>query len=190
MKKRQLALTLLVFALIITATIQPAIAYFTTYVRAEGGYTISIGDTTKIREDYSDWTKHVYISNEENSEPVYIRAKVIYTGSYSLSISGDNWIYDNDDEYYYYSSKYDAETKEYDLIALVGGTETNELTVSIVGIPEKNTEAYAQLRDGEGFSVTVIYESTPVRYNSDGTEYALWDKKIEKYDVTEVGVSG
>ena len=68
------------FALIICATIQPAIAYFTTYVRAKGGHEVTFGDTTKITEEFSDWTKKVTITNEAGSAPVFIRAKVLYEG--------------------------------------------------------------------------------------------------------------
>ena len=47
MRKRNLILIALVFTLIICATIQPAIAYFTTFVTAKGGYVIKLGDTTR-----------------------------------------------------------------------------------------------------------------------------------------------
>ena len=31
---------------------------------------------------------------------------------------------------------------------------------------------------GDSFHVAVIYESTPVRYNADGTPYADWDEVL------------
>ncbi len=191
MRKRTLILTALVFALILTSTIQPAIAYFTTYVRARGGYTVSIGDTTKIRERYSDWTKHVVISNEEGSEPVFIRARVLYSGKYGVSVSGEGWTERNDDGYYYYGSSATA------LTIVEGGKETTALDVTITGVPVVPTEnnetdaeveeAFKRLKDGEGFSVTVIYESTPVRYQEDGTAYADWDAKVIEVDSTTGG---
>ena len=185
MKKRHLILTALVFALIISATIQPAIAYFTTYVRAKGGIEISVGDTTKIREEYSGWIKRVFISNEEGSEPVFIRAKVLYSGKYSISVQGDGWTELQEDKYYYYGTSASA------LTVLEGGEETKELTVSITGVPTKETDkdAFDRLKDGEGFSVTVIYESTPVRYNEGGSPYADWDAKVIEVGSTTGGNS-
>ena len=50
MNKRKIVLLLLTLALIASASIQPAIAYFTTYVRARGGYPVSIGNTTTIED--------------------------------------------------------------------------------------------------------------------------------------------
>ena len=82
MKKRNLILIALVFTLIICATIQPAIAYFTTFVTAKGGYVIKLGDTTRVKETFSNWTKGVTIHNDADSEPVFIRAKVLYEGKY------------------------------------------------------------------------------------------------------------
>lgn len=176
MKKRNLLLTVLVVALILCASIQPAVAYFSTYVRAQGGIQIKTGDTTTIEEKFSDWTKHVVIKSTEDSQPVFIRAKVIYTGfegkNYGISTAKSvGWSKLNEDGYYYYGTK-DNPT------ILEGGKETTELTVEITGIPKKGTEAFNQLKDGEGFSVTVVYESTPVRYNDKKEAYADWDAKI------------
>ena len=54
MSKRKWLLALLTFALIISASIQPAIAYFTSFVRAVGGFEVTVGDTTTIEEEYSE----------------------------------------------------------------------------------------------------------------------------------------
>ena len=186
MNKRKIVLLLLTLALIASASIQPAIAYFTTYVRARGGHSVSIGDTTTIEESFSEWTKRVRIRNKAGSEPVFIRAKAIYTPlaeGAALTISGEGWS-DGGDGYWYYGSK-DAPTI---LPGDAGLTEaeraTSVLNVKIEKIPQ-NPEK------GDTFSVTVIYESTPVRYRqaSDGRNvaYADWEAKLVEVGSTTGG---
>lgn len=180
MNRRHILLTILVFTLVISASIQPAIAYFTSYATAKGSVEINLGDTTEISEtfDPKTLTKTIVISSEENSEPVYIRAKVIYTGldgQNAFTASGEGWTALQDDGYYYYGS-----TKD-DLTILKGDEETTELKVTITSVPD-NPE------DGTSFSVTVIYESTPVRYNADHpTGYALWNKEWTEKIVLDQG---
>ena len=189
MRKRNLILIALMFALIICATIQPAIAYFTTYVRAKGGHEVTFGDTTKITEEFSGWTKKVTIANEDGSEPVFIRAKVLYEGKYTIAVSGTGWTALQGDGYYYYG------VSPSDLTILEGGKDTKEypLCVEIQGIPTKSSAegadntAFDQLKDGESFSVVVVYESTPVRYHDDGTAYADWDAKLVEIGSTSGG---
>ena len=182
MKKRNLILTALVFALILCASIQPAIAYFTTYVRTEGGYPISVGDTTTIEEKFSGWTKEVTIKNKAGSEPVFVRAKVIYkTKNNELGYAvtpGKFWSKEPDaDGYYYYNYILYPETE-----AKAGGFEKDEngrnkdgrttpFLVEITKIPENPQK-------DDTFSVTVVYESTPVRYNANKQAYADWNAKI------------
>lgn len=194
MKKRSIILTVLVFALIICATIQPTISYFTTYVRAKGGHQVSIGDTTTISEKYSNFKKEVKITNKVGSEPVYIRAKVIFTdlnGKEIADIGGEGWTAKQGDGYYYYSSvnpttstitvngrSVNAMTG---LTALDGGETTSVLNVEFENLqPEKPEKGF-------GINVTVVYESTPVRYDTNGNPYADWDAKIVKVDSTTGG---
>ncbi len=190
MRKRNLILITLVFALIICATIQPAIAYFTTYVRAKGGHPVTMGDTTTIKEEFSGWTKKVTIHNDEKSEPVYIRAKVLYEGKYDIEVSGSGWTALQQDGYYYYGTSQTA------LTALNANGDTTQLFVEIKGIPAYSTDekadntAFNQLKDGESFSVVVVYESTPVRYNAAGTAYADWNAQIVEVGSTTGSIGG
>ena len=202
MNKRKWVLVLLTFALIISASIQPAIAYFTTYVRAKGGHPVSMGDTTTIEEpDVSNWKKTVVIRNKEGSEPVFIRVKVIYTdlsGKLGFTAAGDGWTQVQGDGYYYFSSvnpttsevtvknpitDIERTVKEMSgLTAVEGGQATNSFIVTITSIPEEPEK-------GDTFNVTVLYESTPVRYHADGTAYADWDAPIDEA-VSTTGTKG
>lgn len=190
MKKRNLILIALVFALIICATIQPAMAYFTTYVRAKGGHTVTFGDTTKITEEVKDWIKSVTISNLEGSYPVFIRAKVLYEGAFQFDVDGDDWIEDPQGQptgYYYYCSS------DGTLIILNEKESTTPLKVEILDVPPETTTddngnkipnpAFERLTEGEkSFSVVVVYESTPVRYDENNVAVANWDA-----DIIEIG---
>ncbi len=167
MRKRNVILVILVLALIMCASIQPAIAYFTTYVSAKGGYKVTVGDTTKIHEKIIGQNKEVVIHSDTDSAPVFIRAKVLYTGKNEPAVSGDNWT-KNDDGYYYYNN------------ILKGGGDTSTLTVTMHDLVT-GEEATKDLNDGDSFSVVVIYESTPVRYNvveGVATPYADWTHTI------------
>lgn len=186
MNKRKIVLLLLTLALIASASIQPAIAYFTTYVRARGGYPVSIGDTTTIEESFSDWTKRVTIRNKAGSEPVYIRAKAIYTPlaeGTALTISGEGWS-DGGDGYWYYGSKAAPTILPGDATLTEAQRATSVLNVKIEKIPQEP-------KKGDTFSVTVIYESTPVRYrqdsNGNNVAYANWDATIERVSSTTGG---
>ncbi len=168
MKKRNLVITLLLFALVLFANIKPAMAYFTTYVRVQGGYPVSVGDTTTVEEEFSNWTKHVTIKNQKGSEPVFIRAKVIYKGlggKDGYTAQGNGWTAQQSDGYYYYGKSASS------LTAVEGGASTAPLNVKITNLPKTPKES-------DTFSVTVVYESTPVRYNADKQAYADWNAEI------------
>ena len=184
MNKRKITLILLTLALIASASIQPAIAYFTTYVRAKGGHTVSIGDTTTIEEEFSEWTKRIIIRNKAGSEPVFIRAKVIYTpllgnDESAFTVTGNGWS-DGEDGYWYYGSKAAPTILPGDADLTDDKRATTELRVKIEKIP-------AEPEKGDTFSVTVVYESTPVRYDASGNPYADWDAKIVRVDSTTGG---
>ena len=54
MKKRTLILAVLAVVLVLSSGIGSAIAYFTTYATARGGYVIHLGGKTEI-ECYAQW---------------------------------------------------------------------------------------------------------------------------------------
>ena len=178
MKNRKIILILLVLALIICADIQPAIAYFTTFTYAKGGHPIYLRDTTRIEEQFSNKVKHIIIKSDQNSEPVWVRAKVFYAyqGIKDITIEGaanpSKWQRGETDEngyvYYNYSEP------------LPGGGETEELTVTI---DIKTSEDGFTPEEEEKFNVIVIYESTPVRYDEDGSILPVdWNAPLYEYD--------
>jgi len=176
MNKRKLVLTFLVFALIICANIQPAMAYFTTFTYAKGGHPIYLRDTTRIEEQFSNLTKHVRIRSEANSSPVWVRAKVFYAyqGIEEIKIKQDDestskWKKGAADGngYVYYNY----------LEPLLGGGVTEELTITIKTKDTLTPEA------GDQYDVIVVYESTPVRYDEKGQILAVdWNTDLLHYN--------
>lgn len=161
MKKRNRFRNILLisFAVIFAAAagIGEAWAYFTTYASAQGGYIIHLGYETEIEENFLNGVKTVIISNSEDSQPVYIRAKAFGGGNHPLTYSGGSW-YDGGDGYWYYDK------------IVYGGEQTEPLDVTIANIPDIPEEEFE-------FDVVVIYESTPVRYDTEGKPYADWTNK-------------
>ena len=89
MKRKTLLLAVLALALVLCASIGTAVAYFTTYAPAQGGYKITQG--YEFEESFYDWTKHVAITSKENSMPVYVRVRAYASTQFDLVFSGDSW---------------------------------------------------------------------------------------------------
>lgn len=160
MKKKNILLAALAVSLTLSAGAGSAWAYFTTYANASGGYTLSLGDKTTISENEpTSWTKHVVITSQADSKPVYVRARAFCGSDYELIYSGSAKWSPNSDGYYYYSD------------ILNGGESTDMLDIKIENIPE-------EVKNGDSFNVVVIYETTPVRYHEDGTPYADWTAEL------------
>ncbi len=159
MKKQRVALFLIAMVMVVGASIGTALAYFTTYAMAKGGYPIHLEYETEIEEKISAMTKHVAITNDANGVPVYVRARAFAGSEFNLSFEGDGWSYGGDG-YYYYSG------------ILMAGETTSELLVKI-DVPE-DTEHVA----GDTFNVVVVYESTPAMYDDEGKPYADWTREV------------
>lgn len=157
-KKGTVFLLGLAGALVLASGIGRAAAYFTTYTQAGGGVTLSLKSTTSVEETVSKWTKTVKVTNEEGSQPVYVRAKAFCAGEYELEYAGDpadTWGL-GEGGYYYYKGNNGI---------LSGGHTTEALKVTIKSIA-------AAPEDGETFHVAVIYETVPVLYDEKGAEKA------------------
>lgn len=157
MSKKILAAAAIVLPLSIGAG--SALAYFTANVEASRTVPIKVGMDTTITEDFRDWTKFVTISNSRDAGSVRVRAKAFCGDKYELSYNGADWL-EHDDGYLYYNK------------ILEPGQKTTELQVIISNVPESEAEK-------DDFNVVVIYEQTPVEYDSDGNELPPnWQKII------------
>ena len=152
MKTKKWFLALLAFALILGAGIRPAMAYFTTYATAKGGYVLHLGHETEIHEEYGERSKIVSIENKENAAPVFVRVKGFSGSQYPLQYSGTNWEPDPNKEGFW----------RYKLPVAGGQTTPDKLTIRIADIP-------AGAEKDDSFNVIVICESVPVVYKADGT---------------------
>lgn len=159
-RKTNMWLAALAFVLVLGAGAGKAAAYFTSYATTDGTYPVTIKETTKITETFSNWTKHLRITADETSGPVYVRARAFHSDAYGVEYSdpAEKWEYRSDGFYYYKDILY-------------AGEQTEELTVKITGVPE-------DIEDPLAFGVAVIYEATPVRYRADGTPYADWSVTV------------
>lgn len=160
-KKMNILMAVLAIVAVIGAGAGTAYAYFTSFALTEGVYPVAIGDQTKITEEFSAWTKHVRISADEKSGPVYVRAKAFHSDAYGVEYTDPEgmWEYDESDGFWYYKD------------ILYATQQTAELTVRITGVPD-------DVEDPLAFGIAVVYESTPVRYEEDGTPYADWSAKV------------
>ncbi|MBE6009929.1 MAG: hypothetical protein E7236_04695 [Lachnospiraceae bacterium] len=158
MKKRTLLISALAVALAAGMTIAPAMAYFTDHTEASGRVQVALGDQTHIDEPDVDiesdsWTKHLVISNKsESNEAVYVRAQAFAPSNLTVDYSGTGWS-DGGDGYWYYEE------------ILQPGQDAEELLVEITNIPK-------DMAAGSGLNVAVIYETSKVLYNADGTPQA------------------
>lgn len=169
------ALFAVAVACIAVAGIGAASAYFTTYCQAKGGYTLQLGDTTTVQEQFESWTKSVSITSDAASdEAVYVRVAAYgprdYPIDYSEPDGATNWS-QAADGYYYYNG------------VLQPGATTPVLDLKITDVPGSGTDTADAPQLGDAFNVVVVYETTPVQYSPDGTpvapEAADWSVKLD-----------
>lgn len=137
-------LTAIALILISGVSVTNSLAYFTTYVTAKGGYTISAGDSTKIHEEFKDWKKIIQVENT-GSVDCYVRVKIFAGQEFTITSSGDGWIQASDGYWYF-----DKEISP--------GGLTDKLTASIHYPAELEAD----------FDVVVVQECTPVTYDEKG----------------------
>ncbi len=169
-KSKTFWLTAAALALVGSISVHEAMAYFTTYVTAKGGYQITLGSSSTIEESFEDMTKHITISNTGSSE-CYVRVKVFCGDMVSISYFGTQdeagtpyWSKNTSDGYWYYK----------DIVPVGGKTEELQAKISVPADFE------------ESFDVIVIQECTPVLYQADGTPYADWEMELDTK--TDIGV--
>lgn len=170
MKYKNVLLAAAACMLILSAGAGSTWAYFTTYTEAQGGYAIRLGSQSTVTETLDSWTKHVTVTNDASSGPVFIRAKAFAGSQYELAYSsgGGKWTLGADDFYYYR-----------DIVEAGGSTEV--LDIKIDNVP-------AEVKNGDSFDVVVVYESTPVVYK-DGEPAADWNTGLITGGTMEGGVT-
>lgn len=175
--KKTLAAAATALALVSGLAGGSALAYFTTYATARGSHEIRLGPGTDITERFSEWTKHVSLSNSGDTE-CYVRVRAFAGSAYELEYTGgDSWR-EGEDGYWYYDH------------ILPAGASTENLDIKI-HLPQVKDELGNTVPYTEDFNVVVIQECTAVLYTEDGSAYADWENVLEsgsdKYDWEEGG---
>ena len=170
MKKRTFLIALPAIVLVLSAGIRPAMSYFSDYTTATGGVKVTVTEGPEATEEEKDMVKTLVISNKEDADPIFVRAKVIYSSSKATvevtPDSGAKWTDAKlaSDGYYYYTE------------LLEGGKQTEPLQVKITVTRQLDEEGNPiEPMEGDEFNVVVVYESVLARYNDAGTDYVTWD---------------
>lgn len=163
-KNRTFLTALIALVLVLGISAKSAMAYFTTYVKAQGGYTLTLGENSEIEEKVKDMTKSISIKNT-GEQPEFVRVKVFYGSATGVTVTynpSSGWS-QGDDGYWYYDQ------------ALEVDESTSILEVKIEADSEKTSS----------FNVVVIQECTGI--TPEGT--ADWTH-IEKHVEDENDVGG
>lgn len=161
-KKASLILCGLALLLVLMTRLGGASAYFTSNAWAKGGRTLTMGSVNEIREEFSAWTKHVTVKAEDDSEPVFVRARAFADESVDLLILSEDGSWTDGGDGWWYCR-----------MVLSAGESTAELLVKVVKLP---VGAVA----GTDFNVIVVYECSRALFKADGTPYADWTAQSEK----------
>lgn len=165
----------LLMVMIMSATVNRAWAYFTTYATAKGGYSLSFRETVPD-EHFVNKRKIVNIKNN-GTQDVWIRLKVMVGSEYEdlIRVEKDSKWSDMDNEgWYYYAYPLGAgETTGH----FKDSTDYEAFVVNVENLLEKDFE------DGKTVNVDIVYESLPVQHNSDGSVIPWspddWSEKAE-----------
>lgn len=163
MKRKNLLLSIFALLLIACAVLNPAVAYFTANTNATGAIPVNFQYRTVIKEGFEDWLKTVRIQNvlhpdpdDESivSSPIWVRARAISGETFPLvenEKGNDDWV--KEGKWWVYKSP------------LYAGDETSPIVFEITGIPKTDADDHAY----SSFNVAVVYESTHVYFNEDGS---------------------
>ena len=164
MKKRNLIIAFAAVVMLLCAVMPKAMAYFTTYVRVQGGIPLKMESITRLEEDVKKNHKDVVVYHD-GTVPCYVRAMAIAPTGVTLQYEpGEGWV-DGGDGYYYYDQM------------LSGKSNTTVLRVSIT-VPDTKPE--------NEMNIIVVYESTT---SLDEEGKPIWDN-VAKYEETVEGGSG
>lgn len=200
MKNRSMIFAAVGVALLLTASVPNALAYFTTYVTAKGEKEVVLKDRTTIDEpEFSNFMKTVKITADADSEPVFVRARAYKPEDVGiLYVDGSGkWSY-KDDGWCYYADPISKGASAEEFNIKIGTLKQNESPMdqtglSVIGKEPADGTIYnipGTGKDGDNFNVVVVYEYTPVLYDDDGVAYADWTKKVEPMNGNTSGGNG
>lgn len=150
--------------LVLSISVGSTFAYFTTYAEAEGGHVLQLHHDTRTKEEFSDWTKHVVLTNTGDRD-CFVRLKAFCGSQLELEFSDANGKWSlGEDGYYYYS----------DILPV--GADTLPIDIRI-NLPEGwDTD----------FNVVVVQECTLVLYDENNQPYADWSMVFDHRDTYPV----
>lgn len=182
MKKSRTLLAFLALALAVATVLPGTWAYFTANTSAGGGRTMHFQNETDIEESFSfaDWNKQITITAEPGTQPVWVRARAYSAYGLDYTTEDTGWyLNDADDWYYFNKALANPVDAEGNAVAAPDwtATQTDALLVH-VGVANVETGKVP-----EGFDVPVVYETTPVTYNEDGsyklpTDASVWSTEL------------
>lgn len=150
MKKKSIFLVALSIILLIAATANSTLAYFTSYITAEGGYTLNLqkGRVT-VLTDVDGGCHWVQLVNSEGNLPIYVRGRFIVPDGCTLEMGGQGWT--EGDGYWSYTS------------ILNPGEETTQLQATVTRLAGYDPDSY---------DIVFIYETSPVLRDQNGNYYS------------------
>lgn len=164
---KKAAAPLLAAVMVLCAAVGPSASYFTTYVTAEGGYTLRLRDVRVIPHEEVDFNvKSITIQNigRAGDPACYVRARVVSGSQVPVTLSGAGWSQAGDG-YWYYSG------------VLQPGESTGVLRAEIA-LPEP--QQTSPIPEGTTIDVVVLSECAKVLYDDagapkpNGPDYEGW----------------
>ena len=170
MKKRKILPALLAAALVLSASIGPALAYFSAYSLAAGGGKLSLLPVTTITETQVNENMKKLVVTNSGSAPCFVRVLAFPGGGVTLGgEGGSGWEPRNSEGYWYYAP------------VLAPGETSAELEIPLGDLPTETDE----------FHVVVLYESTPAIWDeASGAYRADWSLDVTVVEADETGGQG
>ena len=166
MKNKKLLLALLAVIMVLSVSIGPALAYFSTYTVAEGKKTVKVVPDTTITEKTRTESQKVLFVKNSGDAPCFVRAKAFAPAGVTLGTAGGNgWSAQNGEGFWVYGK------------VLMPGETTEELEIPISGIPATANEG---ANEGDSLNIAVVYESTTAIWNDSTGEYDIgrWGQDV------------
>lgn len=186
MNKKTLLLCAFAVVLAGSLSVRSAMAYFTTYVTAKGGYTLSFDTTTTIEEEQVvNRVKQVQVKNT-GENPCYVRVRY-FAGTELFDLvptQTDGWT-QGTDGYWYYNS----------ILQPAGDPDGADVTASL-GMQVAAKDSTKDMFAIEGnysyvydFDVVVIQECVPVQADAQGHTLAPASPEVD-WTMAVTGANG